>query len=114
MVVIEGIESEAELVDFCRTARVPTIANQHPGIATPMLGFERCQEIGLKMIGYHPMMPSAIQAMRDTLARLKATGGYGNGPPLMGPREVAGIVGLADYLAIERRYLAPDPAPRRP
>jgi 2-methylisocitrate lyase-like PEP mutase family enzyme len=112
MVVIEGIESEAELVAFCRAARVPTIANQHPGIKTPMLGFERCQEIGLKLIGYHPMMPSAIRAMRANLALLMATGEYGDGPPLMGPREVAELVGLRDYLAIERRYLAPDPAQR--
>lgn len=116
MVVIEGIESEEELRVFCKEARMPTIANQHPGIKTPMLGFERCQELGLKLIGYHPMMPSAIRAMQENLALLKSTGGYGNGPPLMGPREVAEIVGLRDYLAVERRYAAPaqPQAPRRP
>jgi 2-methylisocitrate lyase-like PEP mutase family enzyme len=104
MVVVEGIESEEELREFCRRARLPTIANQHPNIKTPMLSFERCQDIGLKMIGYHPMMPSAIRAMQETLDLLMRTGGYGNGPTLAGPRQVAELVGMRDYLAIEARY----------
>jgi 2-methylisocitrate lyase-like PEP mutase family enzyme len=106
MVVAEGLESAAEMRDFCKAARVPTIQNQLPGIRTPFLGLAGCRAIGLKMIAYHPMMPRLVPVMQAVLKSLRDTGTYGEGP-LMGPRDVARILDYDQYLAIEKRFAPP-------
>lgn len=104
MMAMEGLESEQEIADFCSSVRVPTIANQHPGLKTPFLGFDRCRELGLKMLGYHPMMLTATKALQDALATLADTRGYEGAPPRLGLHEMADLVGFQHYLELEDRY----------
>ena len=104
MIVAEALESEQEMRDFCVAMKIPTVTNAHPGLKLPFMPWEKYQEMGFKLVAYHPMMLTATRAMQDTLKILATKRNYEGAPPQVPHREMANIVGFEDYLALEKRY----------
>jgi 2-methylisocitrate lyase-like PEP mutase family enzyme len=103
IVFLEAPESEQELREFVKATRKPTMANMAPGGKTPMLSPATLMDIGTKLAVYHPMLFSAVHAMRESLAALRS-GNTSKAPPLATFDEVKRAVGLPEHDALERRY----------
>jgi 2-methylisocitrate lyase-like PEP mutase family enzyme len=103
IVFLEAPISEQELRDFVSAMRQPTMANIVEGGKTPVLAPSALRAIGVKLAVYHPMLFSAIQAMQDSLAALKAGGGA-NAPAMASFAEFKRIAGLAEYDALAAKY----------
>jgi 2-methylisocitrate lyase-like PEP mutase family enzyme len=106
MIVAEALESTQEMQDFCAAMKIPTITNAHPGLTLPFLQSEKYQEMGFKLVAYHPMMLTATRAMQEALESLASKGNYDGAPPMVAHREMANIVGFEEYLLLEERYRA--------
>ncbi len=103
IIFLEAPLTEQELRDFVRAMKKPTMANLAPGGKTPMLSPAVLKEIGVKLAVYHPMLFSAVRAMRDSLEALRS-GNAEKAPPMATFDEVKHTVGLPEHDALERRY----------
>ena len=106
VVFLEAPQSEAELRAFVQGSRQPAMANMVAGGKTPMLSTETLRQIGVKLLVCHPMLFTAVRAMQDAAAALKA-GGAAAAPAMASFDEVKRLVGVPQYETLERRYAAP-------
>jgi 2-methylisocitrate lyase-like PEP mutase family enzyme len=112
IIFLEAPTTEQELRDFVGAMRQPTMANLVEGGKTPMLSPQALKEIGVKLAVYHPMLFSAIRAMQDSLASLRAEGAGPSSdarvplaaPPVASFDEFKRIVGLPEYDRLSARY----------
>ena len=103
IIFLEAPVSEQEMRDFVRAMRQPTMANIVEGGKTPVLAPQALKEMGVKLAVYHPMLFSAIRAMQDSLAALRAGAG-GHAPPVASFAELKRVVGLGEYDALSAKY----------
>jgi len=106
VVFLEAPLTEQELRDFVRPMRKPTMANLAPGGKTPMVPPATLKEMGVKLAVYHPMLFTAVRAIRDSLVALH-NGSADRAPPMATFEEVKQAVGLPEHDALERRYATP-------
>lgn len=106
IVFLEAPTSEAELSEFVRASRQPTMANIVEGGKTPVLPPQRLAEIGVKLAVYHPMLFSSIRAMQDALAALRS-GASADAPPVASFDDLKRIAGLPQYDTMSARYAVP-------
>ena len=52
--------------------RQPTLANMAPGGKTPMVPRAELQDMGFRLVSYHPLLFTAVRTMQDALAALLA------------------------------------------
>lgn len=102
IVFLEAPESEEEMAAFCRTARVPTLANMVEGGKTPVLPPSRLASLGFKIAAYPlTLVQSAVTAMKRALAELSR----GEQPEGIATfEELKTLVGFDEYYAQEQRY----------
>ncbi|MCW5772765.1 MAG: isocitrate lyase/PEP mutase family protein [Rhodospirillaceae bacterium] len=105
IVFLEAPISQDELRDYAKAMRQPTMANMAPGSKTPMVPRAELAAMGIRLIAYHPLLFSAVKAMADALAALRADDAA-KAPPVVGFDAVKGIVGLPDYEKMQARYAA--------
>jgi 2-methylisocitrate lyase-like PEP mutase family enzyme len=103
IVFLEAPRSEDELGDFVRAMRQPTMANMAPGGKTPMIPRARLQELGVRLVSYHPLLFSAVHAMQASLAAL-ADDDDAKAPAAVSMDAIKTIVGLPEYQRLEARY----------
>lgn len=96
IVFLEAPVSQQELQDFARAMRRPVMANMVEGGKTPMFAPPALKEMGFRLVGYHPMLFSAIQAMQDSLAALRSQGLI-PAPKVASFAEFNRLVGLPEY-----------------
>jgi 2-methylisocitrate lyase-like PEP mutase family enzyme len=101
----EAPASADELRQFVRAMRQPTLANMVAGGKTPLLPRALLREIGVRLVTYHPLLPSAIHAMQGALTALAADDD-GAAPPSVSFDTVKAVVGLPEYQRLEARYAA--------
>lgn len=106
IVFLEAPTSEAELSEFVRAARQPTMANIVEGGKTPVLPPDRLRSLGVKLAVYHPMLFSSIRAMQDALQALRS-GTPEKAPPVASFDDLKQIAGLPQYDALSTRYAVP-------
>jgi 2-methylisocitrate lyase-like PEP mutase family enzyme len=102
LVFLEAPESEDEMRRFCREARVPALANQVEGGATPAASPERLAELGFKLAAWPLTLLSAA-----TLAMQRALASLARGEPaaeLVPFAELRRLTGLDAYDAELARY----------
>jgi 2-methylisocitrate lyase-like PEP mutase family enzyme len=83
--------------------RQPTLANMAPGGKTPMIPRSELQEMGFRLVSYHPLLFTAVHAMRDALSALLADD-ESKAPPAVNFDDIKTIVGLPEYQKLELRY----------
>lgn len=71
VVFMEAPESVEELTEFVRRMPVATLANMVPNGKTPMLSRQRLEDIGVKLVGYHPLLFVTIGAMQSALQSMR-------------------------------------------
>lgn len=103
IVFLEAPQSEDELRAFVGGVGRPAMANMVAGGKTPMLDPAALGRIGVKLAVYHPLLFSAVEAMRLAAAAL-FDGNPAAAPPTTGFDEIKRIVGLPEYQALEGRY----------
>lgn len=106
IVFLEAPVSEQELRDFVRAMRQPAMANIVEGGKTPVVPPEGLKEMGVKLAVYHPMLFSAMRAMRDALAALRA-GQADRAPPVASFDEFKRLAGLPEYDRMAAGYATP-------
>ena len=108
-VFVEAPQSEAELEEIPRQIReVPLLVNVFKGGKTPMLPVERLEQMGYRIAIYPSETQRAgIHAMRLALGLLKREGTTeAMDKALTTFNERDKIVGLDEWQALEKRYLA--------
>ncbi len=70
IVFLEAPASKEEMATFTREMPVPTIANIVPGGKSPIPSRRELEDLGFKLAVYHPLMFSAVKAMKDCLAAM--------------------------------------------
>ena len=103
IIFLEAPTSEQEMRDFVGAMRQPTMANIVEGGKTPVLSASSLQAMGVKLAVYHPMLFSAIRAMQDGLAALRA-GQPASAPPVASFAEFKRVVGLPEYDKMSLKY----------
>jgi 2-methylisocitrate lyase-like PEP mutase family enzyme len=104
LVFVEAPTSEAEMERVCREIPAPQMANLVEDGATPWLPPRRLEALGYKIAAYPlTLLSSAVRAMQDSLAHLRA------GEPVPRERRLAfaelqALVGFPEYDAEARRY----------
>jgi 2-methylisocitrate lyase-like PEP mutase family enzyme len=97
----EALETEAEMREFAGSFRKPTFANMMP--KTPVVSRAALQEMGYRCVTYNVLIAATIRAMKDTLTAMAADDPK-SAPPVAAFDELAAVVGLPDYRALEERY----------
>jgi 2-methylisocitrate lyase-like PEP mutase family enzyme len=75
---------------------------------TPETSRAALQAMGFKVVTYNVLLPAVIHALRETLIALKS-GDLTGAPPRVSFDEMTELAGLADYTALETRYIDPEP-----
>ncbi len=103
IVFVEEPMSKDEMRTICREVPVPSVANMLEGGQTPILPPSELEEMGFAIAAY-PLacMSSAMQAMLETLALLRAGEDHTGG--LLPFAELRTRVGFDDYYEAEARY----------
>ncbi|MEO3480494.1 isocitrate lyase/PEP mutase family protein [Phaeobacter sp. CAU 1743] len=102
IIFVEAPRSEAEMREVCAATDAPNMANIVEGGETPDLPPEALQEIGYRIAAYPlSLMASAMQAMMQTLAEMKAGQPRSN---LMDFMELRRRIGFDDYYEASERY----------
>jgi len=83
----------------------PTWANMMP--KTPETSRAALHAMGFKVVTYNVVLPAMIHAVRETLTALK-NDDQAAGPPRASFDELTELVGLPEYVALERRYGTPE------
>lgn len=110
-VFVEAPQSEAELEEIPRAIPdVPLLVNVFKGGKTPMLPAEQLQKMGYRIAIYPSETQRAgIFAMRQVLGLLKREGTTEAMDQTLTPfKERDKIVGLDEWQALEKKYLAAD------
>jgi 2-methylisocitrate lyase-like PEP mutase family enzyme len=99
---LEAPRDEAEMAAFCAAAPGPKLANMLEEGITPILPPERLAELGYKIAAYPlTLLCSAVHAMREALADLRAGRTPGRRVDFRSIRE---IVGFPEYDRMLARY----------
>ena len=106
IVFAEALETRAELAAFGAGFGAATWANMMP--KTPETSRAALQAMGFKVVTYNVLLPAVIHALRETLIALKS-GDLTGAPPRVSFDEMTELAGLADYTALETRYIDPEP-----
>ncbi len=106
IVFLEAPQSEDELRRFVSGVSRPTMANMVAGGRTPIMSPAQLSALGVRLAVYHPMLFTAVQAMKDAAAAL-FRGDLQGGPPSCGIEDVKQVVDMPAYEALERRYATP-------
>jgi carboxyvinyl-carboxyphosphonate phosphorylmutase len=107
MIFFEAPESEEELELVAKTVKGPLLINMALGGKTPYVPPSRLEAMGYRLAIYPALlMQSAITAMRDTLAGLKANPDEHPGKDQISFDEVKKLVGFPEYYEMERKYSA--------
>jgi len=103
---VEAPRSLAEIERIARELPQPKLINMFQGGKTPLVPLETLKALGYKLV----IIPSdlqraAIRAMEETLAVIKAEGNSASITGRLASFETReAVVGLKDYLALEKRY----------
>jgi len=103
IVFLEAPRSHEELREFARSMRQPTLANMAPGGKTPMVPRAELQEMGFRLVSYHPLLFTAVRAMQDALGALLVDDDA-KAPPAVSFDDIKNVVGLPSYQKLELRY----------
>ncbi len=105
---VEAPVDEEEMATICREVPGIHMANMVEGGTTPLLGRDRLQELGFKIIAYPlTVMSAAMNNMRSALNDLKS--GVHPEQRLMSFDDLRDIVGFNQYYDEESRYDNPRP-----
>lgn len=100
---VEAPKTVAEMETVCRELPGPKMANIVEGGETPNLSHKELQEIGYQIAAYPlTLMASAMQAMVQTLAKLKSDND--RSADLMGFSELRDRIGFNDYYDVSAKY----------
>ncbi len=100
---VEAPVDEEEMATICREVPGIHMANMVEGGATPLLGRDKLQELGFKIIAYPlTVMSAAMNNMRSALNDLKS--GVHPEKRLMSFDDLRDIVGFNEYYDEESRY----------
>lgn len=103
---LEAPLDRAEMSEFCRRAKKPTLANMLEQGQTPIFPPAELEAIGYKIAAYPlTLLSAAVRGMQRALADLHA------GRPaqdLLSFEELKHVVGFDDYYAEEARYATSD------
>ncbi|MEP3431668.1 MAG: isocitrate lyase/PEP mutase family protein [Roseibium sp.] len=100
---VEAPKTVAEMQTVCRELPGPKMANIVEGGETPDLSHKELQDIGYAIAAYPlTLMASAMQAMMQTLAKLKND--EDRTPDLMNFMELRDRIGFNDYYEISSTY----------
>ncbi len=99
---LEAPESEAEMAQYCEQVPGPKMANLIENGKTPILSFERLDEMGYKIAVYPlSLLSASIRAMQETLVSIKA----GKEPQnVLHFDALTSAVGFPEYYAGEEKY----------
>ncbi|MEP4770095.1 MAG: isocitrate lyase/PEP mutase family protein [Roseibium sp.] len=100
---VEAPKTVAEMQTVCRELPGPKMANIVEGGETPELSHKELQDIGYAIAAYPlTLMASAMQAMMQTLAKLKTD--EDRTPDLMNFMELRDRIGFNEYYAVSSTY----------
>ncbi|WP_422041111.1 isocitrate lyase/PEP mutase family protein [Roseibium sp.] len=100
---VEAPKTVAEMETICRELPGPKMANIVEGGETPELSHQQLQDIGFAIAAYPlTLMASAMQAMTETLSRLKTD--TDRTPLMMDFTELRDRIGFNDYYETSSRY----------
>ncbi|MEP2703589.1 MAG: isocitrate lyase/PEP mutase family protein [Roseibium sp.] len=100
---VEAPKTVAEMQTVCRELPGPKMANIVEGGETPDLSHKELQDIGYAIAAYPlTLMASAMQAMMQTLAKLKTD--EDRTPDLMNFMELRDRIGFNEYYAVSSTY----------
>lgn len=107
VIFVEAPRSEAELQRIGTAIPGPLVANMVEDGLTPILPAQRLQELGFRLVIYANLVQrAAVKATQDGLRHLRTHGtSQGFEDRIISMAERNRVTGLAQYQALERKYL---------
>lgn len=103
IVFLEAPQSAEELAAFVRGVTKPTMANMVAGGKTPVPSPEELAAIGVRIALYHPLLFSAVAAMRQAAQALRRNDVEAL-PRMATMDDVKALLDMSGYDALARRY----------
>jgi 2-methylisocitrate lyase-like PEP mutase family enzyme len=103
IIFLEAPQSVEELVAFARGVAKPTMANMVTGGKTPVLTPSELADMGVRIALYHPLLFSAIEAMRQAALALRRNDVEAL-PRMATMDDVKTLLDTSAYEALAQRY----------
>jgi 2-methylisocitrate lyase-like PEP mutase family enzyme len=105
IVFLEAPYSVEELAAFARGVTKPAVANMVTGGKTPVLAPRELADVGVRIALYHPLLFSAVEAMRQAAQALRRED-VDALPPMATMDDIKALLDTGAYDALRKRYAA--------